>query len=247
MHTFRLFSPTHAAVAVCFAAATVALVALRRRLRDRLHAERLDRILALFALVGCIVANAWPLWPRHFRLDWSLPLHVCDLMTMCVPFAIASDRRSTRALLYFWGLGLCTQGFITPDLTDGPAHFGFWSFWLAHAAIVGGALYDVLARGYRPTWQDFRLTLLVDVAYVAVILPLDVLLGVNYAFIGPTTPAQPSIVDALGPWPLRVPVILALGVAATALLMLPWEIIRRVRGKQVSAEARAERAVVEQP
>lgn len=247
MHTFRLFSPTHAAVVVCFAAAVVALVALRRRLRDPSHAERLDRILALFAFVVCLVTNAWPLLPWHFRLDWSLPLHVCDLVTMCVPFAIASDRRPTRAILYFWGLGLCTQGFITPDLTDGPAHFGFWNFWLAHATIVGGALYDVLARGYRPTWRDFRLTLLIDLAYVAVILPLDVLLGVNYGFVGPTAPAQPSIVDALGPWPLRVPVILALGVAATALLMLPWEVVRRVRGKHDAAYARPDRAIAEQP
>jgi hypothetical protein len=42
-------------------------------------------------------------------------------------------------------------------------------------------------------------------------------------------PGQPTIVDALGPWPWRVPVIVALAVGAMTLLMGPWEVARRVR------------------
>jgi hypothetical integral membrane protein (TIGR02206 family) len=225
MDTFRAFSLTHAAVVVCFAATVTALVAARRRLHSA-AARRFDVTLAWVTLAIFLFTNGRPLMPDGFRLDWSLPLHVCDLVTLFVPLALRFDWRPMRALVYFWGIGLCTQGFITPDLQDGPAKVGFWSFWLAHVAVVGAALYDVAARGYRPNWRDYRTALVASFLYVAVILPLDVVLHVNYGYIGPSTPGQPSLVDVLGPWPWRVPIILALAIAVMTLLMLPWWIMR---------------------
>jgi hypothetical integral membrane protein (TIGR02206 family) len=129
--------------------------------------------------------------------------------------------------MYFWGIGLCTQGFLTPDLQDGPAKVGFWGFWLAHYSIVGGAIYDVAARGYRPIWHDYRLALGAGAVYIALILPLDIALGVNYGYVGRSTPGQATLVDVLGPWPWRVAVMLGLAAMAFALLMLPWSIMRR--------------------
>lgn len=227
METFKPFSLTHAAVLVGFVTLTTFTVMLRRRWRDTPRAGLLDRSLAALAFVAYLVVNTWPLLPRHFDWSWSLPLHMCDLVTLCVPFALATRYPPARALLYFWGLGLSTQGLITPDLQDGPARVGFWMFWLAHYSVIGGAVYDVAARGYRPTWKDYRTSLLAGLAYIAVVLPLDVHLGVNYGYVGPAKPGQPTIVDALGPWPWRVGVMIVLGAAATALLMLPWEIARR--------------------
>lgn len=230
MQTFQPFSLTHAAVLAGFVALTTVAVMLRRRWRDTPRAQRLDRSLAALAFPACLAVNTWPLLPGHFDWGWSLPLHVCDVATLCVPFALATHHRPVRALLYFWGLGLSTQGFITPDLRDGPAKLGFWMFWLAHYSVVGGAIYDVAGRGFRPTWTDYRTSLVAGLAYVALVLVIDVRLGVNYGYVGPGKPGQPSIVDALGPWPWRVGVMIVLGAAATALLMLPWEIAWRVRG-----------------
>jgi hypothetical integral membrane protein (TIGR02206 family) len=225
MDTFRAFSLTHAAVLLSFATMVVALVAARRR-RTGAAARRFDLALAWVTGAVFLFTNGRPLMPRGFRLDWSLPLHVCDLVSLFVPLALLFDWRPMRALVYFWGIGLCTQGFLTPDLKDGPSKLGFWSFWLAHFSIVGAAIYDVAARGYRPTWRDYRTALVASLLYVGVMLPLDVALHVNYGYIGPSTPGQPSLVDVLGPWPWRVPVIVALAVAVMALLMLPWQIRR---------------------
>ena len=229
MQRFEPFSPTHGAVLVCFAALTTWLVVLRRRWRERdtPRALGLDRLLAVLAFVVYLAVNTWPLLPGNFDWGWSLPIHVCDLATLCVPFALATRHRPVRALLYFWGLGLSTQGFITPDLQDGPAKVGFWMFWLAHYSVVGGAVYDLAGRGYRPTWKDYRTSLVAGLVYVVLVLALDVRLGVNYGYVGPSKPGQPSIVDALGPWPWRVGVMIVLGAAVTALLMVPWEVARR--------------------
>jgi uncharacterized membrane protein YwaF len=62
---------------------------------------------------------------------------------------------------------------------------------------------------------------------VVLVLPLNVLLGANYGFVGNSRPDNPSIVDLLGPWPGRLIIIVLLVAAVLALLMLPWEIARR--------------------
>jgi hypothetical integral membrane protein (TIGR02206 family) len=236
MDTFRPFTLMHGAVVLAFALLVTATVTLRRRRRDTPAGEALDRRVGLLAAVAFVATNGWPLMPGNFRLDWSLPLHGCDLTTLCVPLALLTSWRPARALVYFWGLGLSTQGFITPDLQDGPARVGFWTFWLAHFFIIGGAFYDV-ARGYRPTWRDYRLALGTSLAYVALILPLDLALGVNYGYLGPATPDHPTIVDALGPWPWRVGIMFALAAGAMALLMVPWEIARHLQAGRVGSAA----------
>ena len=227
MQTFRPFSVTHALVVAALVVTVCLLVAMRRK-----WGGPLDRAMAVVSAVVFLVVNTWPLLPGNFDLSWSLPIHVCDVTTGCVPLALLG-RRTPRALLYFWGLGLSSQGFVTPDLQDGPARTGFWMFWLAHFSVVGGALYDVIARGYRPTWREYRAALTIGIAYIVVLLAVDLSLGVNYGYVGRGTPGQPTIVDALGPWPWRVPVIVALAVAAMTLLMVPWH----VRTARASAPA----------
>ena len=239
--TFTPFSATHAAVVVSFGVALTVLVACRRRLRraGEPSAERFDRAVAVAAGMVAVLAIGWPLLPRHFRLDWSLPLHVCDFATLTAPLAVATRYRRARALLYFWGIGLCTQGFITPDLQDGPARVGFWTFWLAHFSVVGVPLYDVAARGYRPDWRDYWFMVAVSLVYVAVILPLDLWLGVNYGYIGRGTPGHPTLVDALGPWPWRVAIMVLLGCAAMALLMVPWTLVATRRSRPAGSAGTA--------
>jgi hypothetical integral membrane protein (TIGR02206 family) len=231
MQTFRPFSATHAVVLLAFAAMTAGLVIVRRRLArpGSNRAAAFDRGLGVTAALVWLFTTLVQFFPRYYDRTSSLPLHVCDFTIIAVPFALLTDWRPARALAYFWGIGLSTQGLVTPDLDHGPATLRFWLFWLVHFVIVGGALYDVIARGYRPTWRDFLLATMASVAYVALILPFDLLTGLNYGYVGQSTPGQPSLVDAFGPWPGRVAVMVGLGIAVMAALAAPWELARRVQ------------------
>jgi len=229
MDTFRPFSTTHAAVLLLFATTVTTLVVLRRR-RERGHpvrAARLDRRLGIVAVLVWLFATFVQFFPRYYDRTSSLPLQLCDFTIIAVPLALFTGWRPARAIVYFWGIGLSTQGLITPDLNGGPATMRFWFFWAPHFVIVGGALYDVAARGYRPTWRDFRVATVAGVVYAALVLPFNLLTDLNYGYVGESAPGQPSLVDALGPWPGRVGVMLTLGVVVMALLMVPWEILRR--------------------
>jgi hypothetical integral membrane protein (TIGR02206 family) len=224
--TFRPFSHTHVVVVLVFAALAVILITLGRRWRDTSRGAQLAGGLAIAGFVVWITINGWWLLPRNFSVAHSLPLHVCDLTCLLAPLVLLWPARWMRAILYFWGLGLSMQGFIQPDLRDGPGRPGFWFFWANHYVVVGFAIYD-LARGYRPGWRDYAIAVAAAVVYVGIVLPIDVIWGLNYGYLGPTKPGQPTLIDHLGPWPWRVPVMVGMGFTVFALMVLPWEWTRR--------------------
>jgi hypothetical integral membrane protein (TIGR02206 family) len=235
LDTFRPFSVTHAAVLLLFAAATALLIRFGRRHRGTPRLLRLERRLGAALLLLWIVGNGWWLLPSRFDPARSLPLQVCDVTSLAAAVVLLAPVRPARAVLYFWGISLSVQALITPDLGGGVATVAFWLFWVAHASAVCIAAYDVAARGLRPTWHDYRVAVAAGVAYLAVVLAVDVAFGFNYGYVGDARPGQPSLIDFLGPWPERVAIIAVLVAAVMALLMLPWELARRGRAAAPSA------------
>lgn len=229
MDTFRAFSLQHLIVLLAFAAVcAICIVAARRaRPQPRIRAERIFSL----ACIPLFIANNHELWfdTQHFNPRTSLPLHMCDLVALFVPFALALNWRPARVILYYFGLLLSSQGLITPDVDEGPVHFQFWGFWLLHLAVVGGAIYDIGARGFRPTWRDLRFAIALGVSYVIAMVALDVAIGANYGYVGPTKPEIPTVLDMLGPFPLRVFVMSALAIALMTIATIPWEIARKRR------------------
>jgi hypothetical integral membrane protein (TIGR02206 family) len=225
--TFRPFGATHAVVLVVFVVFTCAIVALRRRARGERGRRRVDGALAVLTGLTWLVVNGWWFLPGHFDPAFSLPLHVCDVTGLVVPVVLVWPRRWLRAILYFWGLGLSLQGFIQPDLRDGPHLPGFWLFWANHYVVVGLSIYDLAARAYRPRWRDFAVSVVAGLGYVAVVLPIDVIFGLNYGYLGPGRPHQPTLIDHLGPWPWRLGVIFGLVALVWVVMVLPWELSRR--------------------
>jgi hypothetical integral membrane protein (TIGR02206 family) len=119
-------------------------------------------------------------------------------------------------LLYFWGVGLSSLAFVIPVLEVGPANLEFWSFWLSHWMIVGGAVFMTLALGYRPALRDLVIAAVVLVAYGLAMIPVNTALGSNYAYVAPESPPAAF----LGAWPLpRLPL---LGLSAVLLMILVW-------------------------
>lgn len=165
-------------------------------------------------LVG-INAWSWTFWLTvpQFDLKQSLPLHFCDVAALIAPVALWFRWRWTRTLLFFWGFGLCTQAFVTPTITLGPAHERFWIFWLLHAGIVGSAAYDYVVRAYRPALRRCIAAIGMSILLFSVAMGVNHFLGSNYAYSGQSMPDQPTIIDALGPWPQRLLVLTAIGSA----------------------------------
>lgn len=228
MDVFRPFSFTHAAMLSGIALLIWLLVIIGRRQRADAP-TRLELTLAIANLALWIGAHGWWQLPPRFDPAATLPLQMCHLTSVIASLVLLTRRHILRVALYFWGFGLCTQALLTPSLTDPPASVWFWAFWLQHGFIMAVAVYDLTVCRFRPAWRDYGLACAASAAYVAVVLPIDLLLDANYGFVGNTKPDNPSIVDLLGPWPERLVIIVLLVAAVLALLMLPWEIAKRLR------------------
>jgi hypothetical integral membrane protein (TIGR02206 family) len=155
-----------------------------------------------------VCVNVWSLvyWnlPGQWNPKESLPLQLCDLACLISPLVYLTHWRLPRALIFFWGIGLSTQAFVTPILLEGPGHMKYYLFWLVHLAIVGSGVYDLVVRRYRPTLRDLLMAIAVTIAYALAMVGVNHVLDSNYGFIGNQLRDRPTVIDKLGPWPERV-------------------------------------------
>ena len=223
LRDFRPFTLVHALVLAACAVCTVAILRIGLSRHGTPRGRSFERALGVAGLAIWFLANGYGFVPAAFSWDTSLPLHVCDLCALAGPIVllVESPPPWLRAWLYFAGIGLCTQAFITPTLRDGPIDPMFWAFWSAHFVILIFALYDLIVRRWRPTWRDWRIAIALCLGYLAIIFPIDAAFDLNYGFLG-NRPGNDTLLGFLGPWPWRVGIMLALTIIGFTVLMLPW-------------------------
>lgn len=223
LETFAAFTPTHAIVVVVAALLVVPVIALGRRWHA--SAPRRERRLRRAIAGGIVLVQAWSLWfwlhPERLDATISLPLHVCDLVPWIAAAVLAVGPArwpAAAGLVYFWGIGLSGWGFVWPVLEKGPSTMHFWLFWAVHAQIVGTAGYVALASSWRPSRRELRIAAACTILYAIAITPVNLGLEADYGYVGPGDgPAA-----LLGPWPWRLPLVVAGQIAIFALLWLPW-------------------------
>jgi hypothetical integral membrane protein (TIGR02206 family) len=233
MDRFQAFTLLHGLAVAGVAALTMTAVRLPR---SGPGGERALRMAGGAFVATWFAVHGWWLLPPRLDPATTLPLQLCHLTALAAGLYFARDIVALRPLLYFWGFGLCTQALLTPTLEEGPATHVFWYFWLSHGVIIAAAVHALAVGKYRPTWRDACLALGAVVIYGALMLPVNLVLGANYGFVGATKPQQPTLVDALGPWPGRLALIVLLVAAVMALLMLPWVRPRLRAAEQEGAE-----------
>lgn len=189
-----------------------------------------------------VAVNLWSIiyWhlPENFKADESLPIQLCDLACMLAPLVLLTDWRWPRALLFFWGLGLSTQAFVTPTVVEGPAHMKYYLFWLVHLVIVGTAVYELAVRRFRPTLRDLILTIAAGIAYLLAMVIVNQWLGSNYGFIGNRLRETPTLVDRLGPWPQRIFVMAGIAVGLFVAMWLAATLAERAGSRRGSGGGR---------
>jgi hypothetical integral membrane protein (TIGR02206 family) len=231
LHHFHPYTVTHFCVVLAFATFVLSMILMRRHevVADvPPHRRLMDKIVGWLGLGAALFVQTAALWPGRFSVQTALPLHICDIVMFVAPLALLLRNRHLRSIAYFWGLGLSSLSFIYPDLQFGPADFQFWVFWAGHATIVGTALYDFTARGFRPNWRDWRFAVLWALIYVAVIFPIDVIYRLDYGYIGKGINGRQPLSSFLGPWPWRVPLMVVMGITVMFLLLVPWLVGRKV-------------------
>jgi hypothetical integral membrane protein (TIGR02206 family) len=224
---FPAFGAGHMVMLALLAFATAIACAAGVRWRDTAGLRRAERIAGWLMLAVYVTATIYWLLPANFHIAVSIPVHMCDMTGLLAPLVLLTRVHLFRTLLYFWGLGLSSQGVLTPILDHGPEHVTFYLYWLVHLSIIGTAVYDLVARRYRPAFRDCLLAIGWCAVWLALVLAVNLTYGVNYGYVGNITPDRPTAIDALGPWPLRVYKMIVAVLALFVGMWLPWAIAGR--------------------
>ena len=230
LDTFEKGSLTHGLVLITGTIIVGVIVLISRTFRNQSHAkaDRFRLAMGSAILVFEIAHNAYWLFFKEggFDIQESLPLHFCDISGLIAAAALLLPDRRLVTILYFWGVGLSSTAFIIPVVTEGPAHLVFWTFWISHLIIVGGAIFFVLAEGYRPAFKDLLFALAVTTGYVLCLLGLNIAIGTNYGYVGKHS--EPTAF--LGAWPFpRLPLLFLGGSLLEIAAWLPFGIMSRLR------------------
>jgi hypothetical integral membrane protein (TIGR02206 family) len=251
---FEAGSLFHAWVVTVCVLVIVGACLIGRRLRSQDTADIGRRERSFAATLGWSIAawqafaTVWRLLPGQWDLNESLPFHLCRwtgwIAAVCLIAGTRPGWRWTRSLMFFWGLGLSVQGFITPMWNHGAASMEFWLYWVGHLQIVGVAVYDMAVRGFRPRGKDLLLAVVAGVGFALLVVGVNRALGTNYSYLGEWNYDRASVVDRLGPYPGRV---FAMAGGALVIFVVMYCLARgleRVAGRLTGRSRRGTRGVV---
>lgn len=216
----HLFGPAHLAILAAVPAVAGLLAWAHRKLPTAANGLRLG--LGVVMLTNAIISYRWS-HPLSFPND--LPLELCDLSLFLAILSLFARTPAFFDLAYYWALAGASMALLTPNLNEPFPSFGTVEFFVTHGLTVTAVLYLVWSRQARPRkWSVLRAMIGINV--VALIDgPIDYFFGTDYFFLR-AKPANPSLLDYLGPWPLYI--VSTEGVALILFLLLYLPVRRRV-------------------
>ena len=165
--------------------------------------EQQYRYIIIITIIGAAsqlfkVLYKWNTGIFHAYEDY--PLHLCNIMSLLMPFIYIFRMRILWGITFFWIMGGCAQSIFTPTLTESMPHYEATRYWLVHAVIILGALYGNIVSGWKITWKDAVRSILGLNLLAAIIYPINVMLKANYMYLNAKPPGT-TFYDLLGPWP----------------------------------------------
>ncbi|UFJ41417.1 TIGR02206 family membrane protein [Brevibacillus humidisoli] len=218
---FRLFSPSHLTALLLIALLLWMLYHKRELLQKEKWNTSARCVLAAVLLLSEISLQLWYVLSIGWDASYALPLQLCSITLLLSVVVLINKNKLLYEILFFVGIGGASQALLTPELFYPFPHFRFFHFFLAHAGILLSCLFLTVVEGYRPTirsiWKAMTfLNLLLPVVAVA-----NYLTGGNYMFVA-RKPANPSVIDFLGPYPWYVLSLEVIAVLFFFLLYIPF-------------------------
>jgi hypothetical integral membrane protein (TIGR02206 family) len=226
-----LLAAEHVVALLVIAAATAILVVAARR--------RPGGWLKVLALVLVVDEVSWWVYlavggGEPGQRAQPLPLQLCDVAIFVAAAALWTRRPLLVETAYFWGLAGTIQALLTPDLPQHFPTYPYFQYYIAHGGVVAAALVLVVGlRLYPRPWAVVKVAGL-TIVYAAFVGLVDAVTGADYMFLR-NKPDSPTLLDALGPWPVYILSAALIAVVLFAILNTPFW--RAGRSREGSAEA----------
>lgn len=155
----------------------------------------------------------------------DLPIFLCDLVALVLPFVILQENRKWLGIFYFWTLGGTLQALITPELSSGFPTFEFFRYFIMHGGIVSAMIYSVIVLRLKISWRDLVNAVIYIQVYLVFIHVINMSLGSNYSYTM-AKPISTTLLNVLGDWPWYIFSAEVLMIIMFILLLVPFLIFR---------------------
>ncbi|RXT02330.1 TIGR02206 family membrane protein [Ammoniphilus sp. CFH 90114] len=219
---FSMFSMSHWTVLFGFFALILLLYRYRDEINKSSKAYSLIRYgLAVILILTELTLNIWYYANAIWDPGSTLPFQLCSITLFLCIFMLFTKSYKLYEIAYFTGLGGAGQAMLTPELFYPFPHYRFLHFFIAHMAIILACLFMTWVEGYRPTWKSIWKTFGLLNVYMVVVFGINKWTGGNYLFLA-YKPANPSLLDFLGPYPWYIVSLEFVALALFFLLYAPF-------------------------
>jgi hypothetical integral membrane protein (TIGR02206 family) len=197
---FLLFGDQHFIILVGMTFLCIALPLFARQYLNAKQQLFLSRLMAITIFFWAIIYPIILMWLGKFNYKTDLPLDVCNITALALPFLMWKPTLRYHEVFYFWILAGTMQAIITPHLFNGFPNFIFIKYWMVHSGLVVFTVYVTIVFDLKPTLKSIKRSFLALQGYVIFILVVNLLIGSNYVYLL-SKPPTASLLDFLGPWP----------------------------------------------
>ncbi|MBK9733480.1 MAG: TIGR02206 family membrane protein [Saprospiraceae bacterium] len=198
--SFSNYSPEHL---ICFMACICFILVALYLAKNHWNADKQRKYITIICVFGAMT-QIFKIWYRLYIVTFDptvdLPLHLCNIITLIMPFIMWYRWKLAWAVTYFWIISACAQSIFTPTLTDSMPNYEAIRYWAVHAIIILAAFYGHSVYNFSLDFKDaiksgIGLNLLAMVIY-----PINMALDSNYMYLNAKPPGR-TFYDLLGPWP----------------------------------------------
>lgn len=216
--------------AICFAACIALIVFIPYWAKKYWNTSQQQLFITLICIAGAstqLFKVIYRYYAGIFDQTADVPLHLCNIMTLVMPFIMWFKWRKLWGITFFLIIAGCAQSIFTPTLTESLPHYEAIRYWLVHAVIILGAFYGWYVYGYTPTVSDAIRSAVCINLLAAVLYPINVMLGANYMYLNAKPPGA-TFYDLLGPWPDYILMLEFILILFFGMILIPfhWEKIK---------------------
>ncbi|MDF1697179.1 MAG: TIGR02206 family membrane protein [Saprospiraceae bacterium] len=156
-----------------------------------------------------------------FSIQEELPLHLCRLLALILPFVIYFKNEKWFGITYFFTMVGTLQALLTPDLPQAAPHYSYMSYWVLHGVLIYLPIYCIVVFGFRIKKKDFINAVIAGNIYLLITLLINYGIGSNYFYTSHKPPSA-SLLDFLGPWPWYILSVELLSIVLFLIAMVPF-------------------------
>lgn len=232
--SFSLFGDQHLLMlgAIVFLSVVLPLVAIRfMNASQQLCLARAMSVLFAFWVLYYIAVR---IALGDFDRTTDLPLDICNMVGLALPFVMWNPSHKVHEILYFWILAGTFQAVLTPHLFNGYPNFTFIKYWIVHGGLIVYVVYITTVFELRPTARSIGRAFAYLQVYVVAVLILNLLIGSNYIYVLGKPPTS-SALDYFGPWPWYLLVAEAVALLMFVLVYLPLPVLGVMKAPSLDA------------